>query len=189
MSLTADPDQAGGWANRAPEVTWEALCSVYRLRHPDLGDDWNQSDEGHFWVLAQQMPDPPVIIAATAPLTALRAWPREDTAADLLVQLIDTGQSDYFRSCACGVRSDEPSRATSNSQASKKYRRDSTRALLGSCPARTLRRLPNKWTRGTGEDLADTIASACRGSRSPRSGVALHQCVTELEAVAGHPLG
>ena len=92
VSLTADPNQTGGWANRAPEATRDALGSVYRLLHSDLGDDWSQSDEGHFWVLAQQMTDPPVIIAVTAPITALRAWPHEHTAADLLEGLIRAGQ-------------------------------------------------------------------------------------------------
>lgn len=96
VSLTADPVQVGSWANRAPEATWEALWSVYRLRHPDLGDNWNQSDEGHFWVLAQQISDPPVYVAATAPLGKLRDWPHEGTAADLLMDLVRASQSDDF---------------------------------------------------------------------------------------------
>lgn len=96
ISLTADPIQAGSWANRAPEASWEALWSVYRLRHPDLGDDWNQSDEGHFWVLAQQISDPPVFITASAPLGQLLAWPDEKTAADVLLNLARTGQTDFF---------------------------------------------------------------------------------------------
>ena len=90
------PIRPGSWANRAPEATRDALGSVYRLLHSDLGDDWYQSDEGDFWVLAQQMTGPPVIIAVTAPITALRAWPHEHTAADLLEGLIRAGQSDQF---------------------------------------------------------------------------------------------
>jgi hypothetical protein len=50
-------------------------------------------DEGHFWVLAQQLMDPPVIIAATAPITELWQWPRERTAADLLEELITEGRA------------------------------------------------------------------------------------------------
>jgi hypothetical protein len=96
VSLTADPDHAGSWANRAPEATWEALWAVYRLRHPELGSYWNNSGEGHFWVLAQQISDPPVFIAATAPLGRLQAWPHERTAADLLLDLVRAGQPDAF---------------------------------------------------------------------------------------------
>jgi hypothetical protein len=96
VSLTADPDQARSWANRAPEGTWEALWSVYRLRHPELGDEWNQSDEGHFWVLAQQISDPPVFVSATAPLGRLQAWPHERTAADMLLKLQAAGDAKQF---------------------------------------------------------------------------------------------
>jgi hypothetical protein len=74
VSLTADPDQAGSWANRAPEATWDALRSAYDLLNPELGDEWNQSGEGRFWVLAQKLTDPPVIVAFAAPITALRSW-------------------------------------------------------------------------------------------------------------------
>jgi hypothetical protein len=67
VSLTADPDQAGSWANRAPEATWDARRSAYDLLHPELGDEWNQSGQGRFWVLSQQITDPPVIVGVAAP--------------------------------------------------------------------------------------------------------------------------
>ena len=96
VSLTADPGRAGGWANRASEATWEALLSVHRLLNPDSGDDWNESPEGRFWVLAQQIADPPVIIQVGAPITALWKWPSEVTAADLLEELIRESRSEEF---------------------------------------------------------------------------------------------
>lgn len=42
---TGNPVKAGSWADRAPEATWEALWAVYRIRHPEVGWDWNMSDE------------------------------------------------------------------------------------------------------------------------------------------------
>lgn len=72
VSLTADPERAGRWANRAPEATWEALWSVFALRHQELRDSYYQSGEGHYWVKAQMMFDPPVILTATAPIATLR---------------------------------------------------------------------------------------------------------------------
>ena len=53
---------AASYATRAPEFYWEALWAVYVIRNPELGFDWNQSDEGHAWVLSQMQSDPPVII-------------------------------------------------------------------------------------------------------------------------------
>lgn len=93
VSLTADPQRAGGWANRAPEATWEALWSVYALRHTDLGGSYYQSDEGHFWVMAQMMADPPAIVGAAAPMAALRSWQWSagDTALEILERLIAQG--------------------------------------------------------------------------------------------------
>lgn len=81
--FVGDRDRAGSWADRAPEATWEALWAVYRIRHPQLGDDWWQSDEGHWWVLAQRLADPPVVVEANATLGALRYRRSESTAADL----------------------------------------------------------------------------------------------------------
>lgn len=74
VSLTADPDQAGRWANRAPEATWDALRSAYDLLNPERGDEWNRSGRGRFWVLARQIVDPPVVLAVAAPTAALRSW-------------------------------------------------------------------------------------------------------------------
>ena len=90
--------KAGSWANRAPEATWEALWSVYRIRHPELGHYWNQSNEGHLWVTAQQLDDPPVVITVLArlgelypgsqdltfPATATSAW-------DMLLEMVESG--------------------------------------------------------------------------------------------------
>jgi hypothetical protein len=53
-------------------------------------------------VLAQQLSDPPVFIAATAPLGKLQAWPDKHTAADLLVKLVRAGRSDHFRELFMG---------------------------------------------------------------------------------------
>jgi hypothetical protein len=53
---------AASWAQRSPEVRWEALTCVYRLRHPELGDYWNQSDALHWWLLRERLEDPPVVV-------------------------------------------------------------------------------------------------------------------------------
>jgi hypothetical protein len=53
---------AASYATRAPEFYWEALWAVYVIRNPELGLEWNQSDEGHAWVLSQMQSDPPVIL-------------------------------------------------------------------------------------------------------------------------------
>jgi hypothetical protein len=60
--LTTSFGHAASYASRAPEVEWECLWAVYRLQHPELGYDWNQSDAGHFWVLQQRELDPPVVM-------------------------------------------------------------------------------------------------------------------------------
>lgn len=70
--VCADRGRAARWASRAPEATWEALWSVYRMRHPELGDFYAQSMEGRLWVLAHQLDDPPAVVRATAPLGALQ---------------------------------------------------------------------------------------------------------------------
>ena len=48
--------------------------SAYDLLNPELADEWNQSGPGRFWVLAQQLVDPPVVIGVAAPLAALQSW-------------------------------------------------------------------------------------------------------------------
>jgi hypothetical protein len=60
-------DHAASYAQRAPEVRWETLCSIYRLRHPELGDFWNDSDELHWWVFLQLMDDPPAVVTLSLP--------------------------------------------------------------------------------------------------------------------------
>ena len=46
--------------------------------------------------MAQQISDPPVCITVSAPLGKLRAWPGEQTAADMLLTLARAGRSDHF---------------------------------------------------------------------------------------------
>lgn len=53
---------AASYATRAPEFYWEALWAIYITLNPQLGHEWNQSDEGHAWVLSQMQTDPPVIL-------------------------------------------------------------------------------------------------------------------------------
>lgn len=64
---------AASYATRAPEFYWEALWSVYLLAHPHLGLDWNQSNDGHAWVLSQMQNDPPVVLHVEVPEIALGA--------------------------------------------------------------------------------------------------------------------
>lgn len=58
---------AASYATRAPEFYWEALWGVYTIWNPELGLNWNQSDEGHAWVLSQMQSDPPVILHIDVP--------------------------------------------------------------------------------------------------------------------------
>ena len=58
---------AASYATRAPEVHWEALWAIYVLRNPELGFNWNQSAEGHAWVLSQMQTDPPVVLHVDIP--------------------------------------------------------------------------------------------------------------------------
>lgn len=58
---------AASYATRAPEFHWEALCAIYVIRNPELGAKWNQSDEGHAWVLSQMQTDPPVVLHVDIP--------------------------------------------------------------------------------------------------------------------------
>lgn len=48
------------------------MWAVYRIRHPHVGFDWNQSYEGHLWVLAHRLLDPPVVVEVVALLDAIR---------------------------------------------------------------------------------------------------------------------
>jgi len=95
-SFTSERGRAGSWAQRAPEARWEALWSVYRLRHPELGDDWNQSDEGHFWVMAQDIHDPPAVVEVRAALNDLRSVRKPQTAADLFADFESDGREGEF---------------------------------------------------------------------------------------------
>ncbi len=58
---------AASYATRAPEFYWEALWAIYVIRHPELGFEWNQSDEGHAWVLSQMQSDTPVVLHVEVP--------------------------------------------------------------------------------------------------------------------------
>ena len=60
--FSSDFMHAASYATRAPEFYWEALWAVYIIWNPELGDDWNQSDAGHAWVLSQMHTDSPVVL-------------------------------------------------------------------------------------------------------------------------------
>lgn len=92
--VTGDAVRAGSWADRAPEATWEALWAIYRIQHPEVGWNWNMSDEGHLWVLAQRLDDPPAVLEASAPLGALRNRNSGRTAADGIREAIQSGSTD-----------------------------------------------------------------------------------------------
>jgi hypothetical protein len=64
--FTGQHERASSYAQRAPEFVWEGLVCIYRLRH-SLGDDWNQSDPLHWWVLRHRLDDSPVVITASIP--------------------------------------------------------------------------------------------------------------------------
>lgn len=88
--VCANPEKAGSWASRAPEAVWEALWSVWALKHPELGDYYQQSAEGLFWVLAQQLDDPPALVGMLAPATCLFNHPRGDDAATWFAKMAST---------------------------------------------------------------------------------------------------
>ncbi|MDH6245523.1 hypothetical protein [Mycobacterium sp. OTB74] len=92
--VTGHPVKAGSWADRAPEATWEALWAVYRIRHPEIGWYWNSSQQGHLWVQAQRLADPPALLLATAPLGALRDRGDGRTAADLFADVAEAADLD-----------------------------------------------------------------------------------------------
>lgn len=89
--VVGDRVKAGSWAERAPEATWEALWAVFRIRHPEVGWYWNSSQEGHLWVRAQRLDDPPAVLEAASPLIALRRRHRDVTAADEFLAAVKTG--------------------------------------------------------------------------------------------------
>lgn len=88
--VTGNQVKGGSWADRAPEATWEALWAVYRIRRPALGWDWNMSQEGHLWVLAQRLDDLPAVVEATAPLGAIRSR-RGRPPAERFLAAIESG--------------------------------------------------------------------------------------------------
>lgn len=55
-SFTCDPETAAGsWAQRAPEVEWDALWAIWRIKHSGQTAmyHWNQDVPGRAWVLEQ----------------------------------------------------------------------------------------------------------------------------------------
>lgn len=86
VSTTGDPYKAGSWAERAPEATWDALRAVYLLTHPDDEDRYGNSEAAAFWVMAQRVDDPPAVVSARTPLSALQGYGHSagETALDEL---------------------------------------------------------------------------------------------------------
>ena len=68
---TTDRNHAESYASRAPEVEWECLWAVFRVRHPETGAEWNQNDVGNFWVTSTLAKDPPVVLELSVALSAL----------------------------------------------------------------------------------------------------------------------
>ncbi len=95
ISTTADDYKAGSWAERAPEATWDALRAVFALTHPDLDDDYAISDAAEFWVIAQRIDDPPVVVTMQAPLGALQShgFSAGRTASESLREMLSETQS------------------------------------------------------------------------------------------------
>lgn len=55
-SLAPDYESAAGsWAQRAPEVEWDALWAIWRIKHSGETEmyHWNRDVPGHAWVLEQ----------------------------------------------------------------------------------------------------------------------------------------
>lgn len=92
--ITGDRDRAARYADRGPEARWESLWAVFRLRH-GLGYDWNASDAGHLWVLAQHVDDSPVVISSTVRLGALSSGGGA-TAADGIMRAVSAGTDFEF---------------------------------------------------------------------------------------------
>lgn len=88
--VTGDRDRAARYASRGPEARWEALWAIFRLRH-GIGFDWNDSGEGHLWVLSQDIEDGPVVVEAITKLGALRSA-TGGTASESIVRAIERGE-------------------------------------------------------------------------------------------------
>lgn len=71
VSTTADADRAARWAQRAPEARWDALRAAFVHKHPDLGDTNTLNEAADFWVMAQHIDDPPVVIELRSTLGSL----------------------------------------------------------------------------------------------------------------------
>lgn len=74
VSMTPDRARAARYAERAPEVVRDALWSVYALTHCEIGVRFEESEKGEFWVMAQQLTNPPVVVEARARVGALQLW-------------------------------------------------------------------------------------------------------------------
>lgn len=103
--VTGNRVKAGSWADRAPEATWEALWAVYRIRHPEVGWDWDSSQEGHLWVRAHRLDDPPAVLQAVSPLVALRRRHTHVTAADEFLSVLGSEDPNALRKQAERFRS------------------------------------------------------------------------------------
>lgn len=84
VSVAADQERAGSWADRSPEATWEALWAVWRIRHPDEAADWVGSDAGTIWVIGQMLADPPVVLNVLVPAGELMRLDSPGSIADVL---------------------------------------------------------------------------------------------------------
>ena len=91
LYTTTSFEKARSYASRAPEVEWEALWAVYRIAHPELGFAWNQSNEGHLWVLNQQSYDVPVVLELVVPGSTVRSF-EEPEQIRLLSELQSAGK-------------------------------------------------------------------------------------------------
>ncbi|OBI14929.1 hypothetical protein A5712_29850 [Mycobacterium sp. E2327] len=60
-------DAEHAWAQRAPEVEWESLWAVYRIKYMKLDDPWywNTDVAGHAWVWDQMRHDQLAVISYT----------------------------------------------------------------------------------------------------------------------------
>ncbi|SHX66841.1 Uncharacterised protein [Mycobacteroides abscessus subsp. abscessus] len=74
VSMSPDRARAAKYAERAPEVVRDALWSVYALTHGEIGARFEESEEGEFWVMAQQLANAPAVIEARARVGALQLW-------------------------------------------------------------------------------------------------------------------
>jgi hypothetical protein len=64
-SFTADYETAAGsWAQRAPEVEWDALWAIWRIKYSGETEmyHWNMDVPGHAWVLEQMAHQKPAVV-------------------------------------------------------------------------------------------------------------------------------